>query len=514
MVPRMAKARIGILALLLSVATAGSNGNAQTATAPERDGGTELERLLRLFETGDQGAYERFIGSNFDSEALAATDAAERADRLARLFVDSGGFRITGPGRSVADAQTARAVGRLTGLPYCLTLGTRNRDGHVSISDFSAVELPLPVAPQLGPPGPREVARTMTRFMDRLARADTFSGVILIARNGRPFLRRAYGPKSLVPGERNDVNTRFSIASIGKSLTAVVIGQLLDEGRLQLEDQVGRHLPDYPDAAVRDTVTIRQLLSHTSGLGPASDFTNSAAWPSARATIRTIGGYGALITGHPLESPPGSRYSYSNAGYVILGLVIEKITGQSFYDAVEQRVFARAGMAHSFYRDAGSRANVARGLTNFMPVGNDYMFRLGPKRDTQAEFAPIAGSHGGAYVTADDLLRFMNAVRAARLTSAATASLLTTPQSFGRAPDNRTGLGFETVFQNGHAILGHTGGDLGISAFVYHFTQTAYTVIVLSNYDPRAIRVISREVRGLLTRVPIGQPTPAPESNC
>jgi CubicO group peptidase (beta-lactamase class C family) len=465
--------------------------------------------FLRLFATGDQTDYERFFAARFEPEALRSTPVRERADRLARLFVDTGGFWLVQPVRTTGSSQTAIGTGILTGLSYCLTL----RSGGAGLpTDFAAVDLPLPASPSLRTPSPPEISRTMLPFMDRLAAADAFSGVILIARNGRSFLRRAYGRASIAYDRPVTLDTRFNTASIGKSFTAVAIGQLLDQERLSLDDPVGRHLPDYPDAAVRERVTVRHLLTHTSGLGPASEFTASPLWPARRARVRTIEDYLPLISGHALVAEPGARYEYSNAGFVILGLVIERLTGRSYFDVIQERVFAPADMTRSFYHQTDhENADVATGLTHFVFEDGDYRFRLGPRRNATIEGSVRGGSHGGAHVTAGDLLRFMNAVREARLTSPATARLLTTPQGTGRLADMSNGFGFEIMSQNGHTIVGHGGGDIGVSAFVYHFNDSDYTAVVLSNYDPRAIRVIARQLRGLLTRSAIGPvPTPPP----
>ena len=479
-----------------------------------------LDAFLRVLGKGDQPALQRYIDRNFDPAVLANTPStyqapsAERADRLARTYVDTGGFVVTKRVKRTASAETALAKGKLTDLPYCLTLKSRTVAGRRLITDFAAVDLPLPASPAFKTPEPPEVARQLTRFMDRLARADTFSGVFLVARNGIPFVRKAYGHADLRNTPVN-LDTRFNIASIGKSITAVVIGQLLDEGRLSLDDKVGKILPNYPDKDVRDKVTIRHLLTHTSGLGDKSEFTASPLWPARRLHLRSLDDYVPLITGHALVSEPGTAYSYSNAGFVILGLIIERATGQRFQDAVASRVFRPAGMTHSFY-DARGQANTAKGLTNFVPVRDDYVFRLGVKRDASPEGTAGGGggAHGGAYVTADDLLNFMTAVRTARLTSPKTAQLLTTPQGAGRLGDTKNGFGFEIMYQNGQTIIGHGGGDLGVSAFVYHFNDSGYTAVVLSNYDPRAIRVIARKVRGLLTRSVRGVPTRPPATDC
>lgn len=499
--------------VLVALAALGSLAAAPAAARGEASDTASLKAFLRILRGGDQAGLQRYIERSFDPEALRTVPAGERADRLARLYVDSGGFRITRHVDAAPDREVAAAKARHTRLPYCLTLTSRIVDERERITDFAAVEMPLPASPVTATPEPREVARTLTKFMDRLARADAFSGVFLVAKDGQPFVRKAYGRADLA-NTPVTLDTRFNIASIGKMVTAVLIGQLVDQGRLSYDDKVGKFLPDYPDEDVREKVMVRHLLTHTSGLGDKSEFTASPLWPSARSRLNTLDDYIPLITGHPLENEPGTRYSYSNAGFVLLGKIIEKVSGRDFYDIAAANVFVPAGMRNSFYGEWSKHPKVAHGLTNFVFEGTDYVFRLGPKRDAGGDGATRGGAHGGASVTADDLLNFMTAVRTAKLTSAETARLLTTPQESPRAGDTKNSLGFEIMSQNGHTIIGHNGGDIGVSAFVYHFNDTGYTAVVLSNYDPRAIRVIARKVRGLLTRSVIGAAPPAKPTDC
>lgn len=496
-----------ILAFVLSAPVSGASQHG--------DGGSmvSLDAFLEVLGAGDQRALERYILETFDPKVLEASSAAERADRLARLYVDSGGFNIDRRVRRSADGEVAVATAKVTLLPSCLVLKTGSAEARQAILEFEAVDLPLPASRTLTTPAPPEAAARLRAFMDRLSRSDIFSGVILLAKDGQPFLHKAYGHSDVDGKVRNALDTRFNIASIGKSITAVMIAQLIDEGRLSLDDKVGRFLPDYPDRDVRDKVTIRHLLTHTSGLGEKSEFTNSPLW--AKATILKMDDYIPLIVGHPLASEPGARYSYSNAGFVILGKIIEAVSGRSFYEVAASRIFKPAGMRNSFYQDPSARhPKAATALTNFIFEGSDYVYRLGKKSDATGDSAVKGGAHGGAFVTAADLLRFMNAVRAAKLTSARTAKLLMSPQGPGPVAGTANGFGFEIVSQNGHTIIGHRGGDIGVSAFVYHFEPTGYTAVVLSNFDPRAIRAISRKIRGLLTRKLIGVPAERVMTEC
>lgn len=493
---------IALLSLAALAAAPAVRADPPAAPAPR------LGELVATLGSGDQRQFAAYFERRFAPASLAESPAEERADRMARLYADTHGFTVEQIVASGAGREVARVRARLTGMPYCLTVA--GAAGSAAIMDFSAVNLPSEEGGASATPPAREVAARMGAFMDRIARGDEFSGVILITRNGRPVLRRAYGRASQAYPAPITFATRFNVASIGKSLTGVAIGQLVDAGRLRLDQRVGEILPDYPDAAVRDRVTVRQLLNHSAGLGDSSDYVNNPLWPARRSRLRSLQAYIPLIQGQSLATDPGTHYAYSNVGYVILGLIVERIAGQSFYDYVHDNIFARAGMRSSFYHELDAQdPNVATPLTNFVDLGeNDYRFRLGPRRDASPQLAMRGGSQGGAFVTADDLMAFLTAALDARLTTPETARRMTTSQGFGRRADIMTGLGFEIVSHNGHHMIGHTGGDIGVSAFFYRFVEDGYAVVVLSNYDARAVPLIFRRLRDLIARRPLGPPQP------
>ena len=194
-----------------------------------------------------------------------------------------------------------------------------------------------------------------------LAKQDKFSGVVLIAKDGKPVFEKAYGLANKAKNIPNNTETRFNLGSMNKMFTAVAIAQLAEAGKLSFDDTVGKHLPDYPNKDVANKVTIHQLLTHTSGLG---SYWN-AKFEAKKATIKSVSDYLALFADEPLKLEPGKRFQYSNSGFIVLGAIIEKVSGQSYYDYVREHIYKPAGMKNTdAYEMTANTPNLAMGYTN------------------------------------------------------------------------------------------------------------------------------------------------------
>jgi CubicO group peptidase (beta-lactamase class C family) len=487
------------------------------ATAGVGSGPALVESLLDVLATGDQAAYERFVQKNYAPAALNRSPAEDQAASLARIYADTGGLTIERVVGESSQWVQAEARDRIAGGRYCVTLTRSQEGGRDRITDFSARSL-YAAGPQLKTPTPDEVVRTVQALADGYAGRDLLSGVILIAKDDKIIFERAYGRASVAYDVPITLETRLNIASIGKCLTGVAIAQLVDTGQLSYDTLVGAVLPDYPDTAVREKVTVRQLLSHTSGLGP-KDYYEGPLW-AQRSRLRSVADYMRLVVGTPLGGEPG-KYHYSNSGYVILGAIVERLTSHSYYDYVREHIFETAGMARSFYHEIDAEdPDIATPLTNLFNKGEDgYIYRLGRPRSAVYELAARGGPQGGAYVTAHDLFKFQMVLREGKLVSSARFGEMTTAQSPagagapGLSGEAREGLGVEVITRNGHTFFGHSGGDLGVASIVYWYPGSGYTTILLSNRDPRAARVIANATRALITRQTIKGAAP-PDQAC
>ncbi|HJQ09896.1 MAG TPA: serine hydrolase [Gemmatimonadaceae bacterium] len=305
---------------------------------------------------------------------------------------------------------------------------------------------------------------------------DSLSGVVLLTHDGVPIYAFAAGFADRSTGARNDLDTKFNLASVDKYFTRIAIWQLAQAGKLAVNDTVGKHIRDYPNARVRSSVTIRQLLDMRSGIGDFDD-DNGKTYRAALPRLRTIDDYLALFATDTLNFAPGTKAEYSNGGYVVLGKIIERASGESYYDYVRRHIFEPAGMSNTGYWVRGERvANLAIGYTADPSVNGETTpgaLPLKERRPNTSLLAYRGSSAGGGYSTANDLLKLANALSAHRLLNTAfTDSLLRI---------RRTGPG-EFDFD------GWQGGAEGINTSFY-MHSTGHTLIVLSNYDPPSANV-------------------------
>ncbi|WP_457421666.1 serine hydrolase domain-containing protein [Roseateles sp. P5_E7] len=346
----------------------------------------------------------------------------------------------------------------------------------------------------------------------RLATQPGFSGVALLRQAGRTWVA-TQGHADAAGTQPLEADSRFNLGSASKMFTAVAVAQLVERQRLALDAPIGRWVDGLtPEVAA---VTLRQLLTHSGGLG--NFFTPDHL--QAMQDARTLDDLRPLAQDERPAFPPGSRFDYSNNGFLLLGIAVERASGQALGDYLQQHVFTPAGMdSTSLLAELPRRA--AQGFTR-MPVlgvappprarvdapppGGNPPPPSGPLRPS-AEAQLRGSSAGGAFSTARDLLRFFDALRDARLVSAQTLHELTRPQIEAR-PGQHYGLGFGVVRWEQHEGFGHNGGAPGLNAEAMVFPAADVTIVVLANGDPPAasqqLASLRREaLSGSLCRAP------------
>ena len=338
-----------------------------------------------------------------------------------------------------------------------------------------------------------ELIKALSAYLEDAAANDRFSGTVLIAKNGDPLFKKAYGFANKDKSIPNSVDTKFDLGSMNKMFTAVAIAQLVERGKLSFTDTVGKVLPDYPNKSVAEKVTVHHLLTHTSGMG--SYFNEK--FRANLGNLRKVSDYLPLFANDPLAFEPGTKWQYSNSGFTVLGAIIEKVSGQSYFDYVKENIFKPAGMVNtdSFERDKET-PNLAIGYTKAGPDG-----RPDPAatRRANSTMRPAKGSPaGGGYSTVDDLLKFSIALRDHKLLSKKSTELITTGKVEMGGSGRKYGYGFGEDFSSGRRIIGHNGGGPGIGANFDMLTDTGYTVVVLGNYDPPAMMPVVMKIRELL----------------
>lgn len=334
-----------------------------------------------------------------------------------------------------------------------------------------------------------EIATQLASLLDKAVLEDSFSGAVLVAKDGKAIFERAMGFANKETKLRNKTTTRFNLGSINKSFTSIAVAQLAQQDKLAYTDSIAKHLPDYPNKAVAEKVTIHQLLTHTSGLG---DYLTSESIAQAK-TLRDLL---PLFSNQPLLFEPGQKVQYSNSGYVVLGLIIEKLSGRSYYDYVNEHIFKPAGMTRtdSYERDQ-KVDDLAVGYTSMGPQGP----QPGPRRPNTATLAGKGSSAGGGYSTVEDMLKFANALAAFKLLNPEFNEIVFTGGGPQRpAGAGRGGYGFMQNQMNGMRIVGNGGGGPGVNAIFRIYFGRGYTVVVLSNYDPPSAEQIAGKINEMI----------------
>jgi CubicO group peptidase (beta-lactamase class C family) len=355
--------------------------------------------------------------------------------------------------------------------------------------------LPTGVACQRSKPATRVsgsgIAEELDAFIRGLVAEDKFSGAVVVAKDGESVFKNAYGLASREFNVPNRVTTKFNVASMGKMFTGVAVAQLAEQGRLSFDDLISKHLPDYP-REVAERVTVHHLLTHTSGMG---SYWKPEFHEANHARYRAVRDYFPLFVNDPLTFKPGEKWGYSNAGFMVLGAIVERVSGRSYFDYVKEHVFGRAGMGDTdFYEADKVTANLATGYTKqnrYLPESKDWTSNI--------FISPVKGGPaGGAYSTVEDMLRFDIALRTHKLLSPKYTDLVVTGKVEYR-PNARYAYGFADDIVGGERIVFHDGGADGVSAEFDMYPDVGYTVVVLSNYDHPAARPVVKKIQEIIS---------------
>lgn len=349
----------------------------------------------------------------------------------------------------------------------------------------------------------------LDKFVAELAAKDEFSGSLLLTHRGRPVLSRSYGMANKALGIPNGPDTIFALASVTKVLTALSVVQLVERGKLSFGAKLGTLLDGFTPE-IGEAVTVHHLLTHTSGLGDfhaVPGFWETArTWTSAQ---QVMDGITQIIRGMPVAFPAGASHAYSNAGFHLLGAIVEKVSGLSYYDYVRQNVFRPAGMSSSdFYTKPQWRTDPR--------IAHPYTRSTSGERTDDIGSRYFIGTPAGeAFCTCADLDRFTQALLRGKLIGRPFLQLYTggkvpmpqmrppgsppLPPPPGPPPVALQCYGPIGSVAGGQWTLGHGGGSPGVSTSLDVFPDSEWTVVVFSNYDPPASQPIAGMARQLIT---------------
>jgi len=316
-----------------------------------------------------------------------------------------------------------------------------------------------------------DLVRAIDAVVEEALAAGPIAGVsVAVQRGPELVLARGYGYADLENGVRATAETVFRIGSVTKQFTAAAVLQLAEQGHLRLEDPITRFFPDYPTAG--HTVTVHHLLNMTSGI---ANYTAIAdRWPGLMRVDVTHDELIGSFAGSPFDFEPGARYRYSNSGYYMAGVIVEQLSGMTFREYLDRRVFAAAGLTATYYCDDEPLIpRRARGYT------------VRDARLVNASFISMntPGGAGALCSTALDMVKWARALAGGHVTSAASYELMRTPQpaTFPNGAAHRYGYGLMVGELAGRTQVAHGGGINGFNAQLSHFPDDDLIIAVLTN---------------------------------
>lgn len=357
-----------------------------------------------------------------------------------------------------------------------------------------------PFALQAATPGHTEAARRLDAELSRTYAADEPGAAVLVVKDGETILRKGYGLASLELKVPIAPEMVFRLASISKQFTAVAILMLVEEGKLTLDTPVSAIVPECPPAA-KDKVTIRHLLAHTSGV---PSYTDNPAFFANIAKDHSHAELLAYVAEMPLQFAPGERFTYSNTGYYLLGMVIEKLSGMPYADFLQQRIFDKLQMRGAHY-DLPEKVIPGR-VAGYQPKGDTDGYAPAPYISMRAPFAA-----GALAASVDDLVRWNEGLLSGKLLKRATLEQAWTPyQVTGKVPSTY-GFGWVIGDYHGHRVVHHDGGIHGFTSKMIFLPEDHLTAVVLSNGhrqgpDVFAERAVMRVLGQLDSLEPISLP--------
>lgn len=438
----------------------------QNVAIPDTPAGKVFAKFWTAYNTGDKELMRRFFLAH--ATQSDPNERREAADTRT-AFVDNiyKGFRelnLQSVERSTSHAIVILGQSRVTEAWCKFELEVDEAPPHGIAIGFTYAMPPMKASSR-GRLSEGEMVKQLDVYLQKMVTAGMFSGVVLFAKNGKPIITRAFGGSDKTSKLPNRIGTKFSLASMSKTFTGVAVAQLAEKGALSFDDPIGKFLPGYPNKEAAGKVTIHHLLTHSSGI---TDFMDKDEFFAARqlagGRLKSLNDYFAFFAKDSLLFEPGKEFRYSSSGFIILGAIIEKASGQNYFDYVTEHIFQPAGMS----------ATDSRGKTG-SPAGS-------------------------AISTAEDLLKFDISLRKHELLNPKYTNIVLTPKLESVFGD-RYAYGFFVRSRGKETrIVGHGGEAPGVNTQLDMYLSSGYTVIVLSDYDPPAARNVATKLQELITQ--------------
>ena len=460
--------------------------------APDSELNSLVTPLLQTLNSGDPSAMLRFASENFSSAFMPQGSEQEVVSYLMSLHHGYGhlrfhSFRHYQP--AYPDELLIVAYSELTESWQMIGLNNdserRNKIGNFM---FAPARWPSNV-PKPKPLSESQATSKLNEFTRRLAKKGVFSGTLLLAKGNKVLSQQAFGQANKAFDIDNNIQTRFDLASVTKMFTGVAIAKLIQADKLNATDTIDRYLDSkWLATSLGQKIQIQHLLTHTSGLGGYDRELREAD----KSTLMHLGDYQPYFNIETLAFEPGTQQMYSNAGMFLLGLIIEKVTGQTYHDYIQEHIFKAANMGDSGFLERNQpHKNVATGYERADDRQTGWF-------DNSGIFGVRGTPDGGAFATVSDMHKFAIALSNNTLLDTKHTKLALSPKAELNAPTY--GFGVNVVGKDKAHRVAHEGGHYGISTAFNWYPNTGYTLVVLSNHTEGAVG-LENKARELIERI-------------
>ena len=449
---------------------------------PSGKEGLAIEQLLVTINSNDSQSVATYLDAYCTPSFKNMAPLREHLSVFKSVFRQTGGIDFHSI-RSYTPARPEtvvivkdRIMGDWSGVTF-------NFDENQMVSglNFSPARTPTNVEPV--DIVPENLADEVAKYVLKACERDRFSGTVLVALKDQVIYESACGEATKRFHVPNNLDTKFNLGSMNKMFTSTAICKLIESGKVKLEDKIDQYVDEsWLPKEITEKITIKHLLTHTSGLG---SYFNDTYWKGSRELYRTVNDFKPLVQGDKLAFEPGDRFRYSNTGMLILGVVIESVSGMDYFDFIRKEIYQPAGMHHTdCYEMDYPVENLAIG---YIPTTRaDYSWE-----NNLYKHVIKGGPAGGGFSTVRDLHQFAYAMLTNQLVSAEMQDQMWTDHS------DAYGFGFGIEEGDGGKVVGHGGGFPGLNGDLDIFVESGYIVAVLSNYDHGA-QPIARKINMLI----------------
>lgn len=323
----------------------------------------------------------------------------------------------------------------------------------------------------------------LAELIETYSKLNKFNGTILISQNGEILLNKGYGFSNFKDSVRNEPNTIFQIGSVTKQFTAAAILKLQEQKKLNVSDKISKYFPAFPKG---DSITIENLLTHTSGI---FNYTNDPAFMQTEA-VKPISEEKmiALFKDKPLNFSPGTNYAYSNSGYMLLGYIVQKVSGKPYETAIRDLIFKPLNMSSTGFDFTGLKAaGKAKGY-----------FVISTKESIEAPIVDSTVSYaaGAIYSTTGDLYKWHKGLLTNQIINKASFDKAATPVK------NNYGYGMSIDSTFGKRVIAHGGGIFGFTSNMARIPEDDVCIVILNNYGNSNLGQITRDALAILYNQP------------